>query len=454
MEPLTLKQIADAVGGAVLGDQALQVTGICIDSREAAAGDLFIAVAGERTDGHRFLSAALQRGVAAALISDPSMLPVGMSAVVTADTVWALGRLAAYYRSLFSLPTVGVTGSAGKTTTKEMIAAVLSARHSVLRSPKNNNTEIGVPLAVMQLTSDVDVGVFEMGMRGRGQIDWLAQVVQPQIGVITNIGWAHVGILGNRHEIAYAKCELLHRLPPDGVAVLNRDDDYFEYCRRIAPCRVVTFGNQDGAMFRSTNIHAYRDGRVAFTVHHGLQCADVEVSVAGTHNVYNALAAIAVGHQMGVSLHAAAEALSSMRTLDMRMNIHATQRQVTVLDDTYNANPASMHVALDTLSKMANGSRRVVILGDMLELGAYSPDLHRRVGEEVTRVGASVFIAVGERAEEMVSGARSVQNPPYCVCYPDSSSAACHVDEWLRAGDVVLVKGSRGVQMEHVVEAI
>jgi len=454
MERTTLEDVAKAIGGVLTGDRTRVVTGISTDSRTIEAGQLFFAIPGERTDGHQYVRESAERGASAAVVSRPVNAPEGFPLIYVADTVWALGSFARWYRSRFDILVVGVTGSAGKTTTKEMIAAALAARHYVLKSPQNLNTEIGLPLAIAQLEQHHTVAVLEMAMRGRGQIDWLAHIARPNVGVITNIGWAHLEFLGSRDNIALAKSELLHRLPPNGVAVLNADDEYFDFCRRQAPCEVITFGWQHQAAVQAVQIHTDTDGRVQCIVRYRREHTPLRVPIVGMHHLSNALAAMAVAVVLGVPLLEAAAHLQQMAPIERRMQVYRTPKQVTVLDDTYNANPASVNAALHTLEQMANGCRRVVVVGDMLELGESSVQLHREVGRQVARIGAQVLIAVGTMAEEVARGAREGEPPPVCLTFPDSRAAAQDIHRWLQPGDMVLVKGSRALQMELVVKAI
>lgn len=454
MITVTLDDIAKAIGGVLVGDRTRPVTGISIDSRTISAGDLFFAIPGERTDGHHYVHMCAERGAVGAVVSRPVDAPEGFPLIYVADTVWALGCFARWYRNLFQIPVVGITGSAGKTTTKEMTATALSTRYTVLKSPQNLNTEIGLPLAIAQLEAHHTVAVLEMAMRGRGQIDELASIARPQIGVITNIGWAHLGLLGSRDNIALAKCELLYRLPEDGIAVLNADDDYFDFCRWQVHSRVVSFGYQRAAAVHAVKVRLDESGKVQCTVHYGREQAVLHVPVPGLHHLSNALAALAVAVALDVPLAEAVEGIQQMQVMDKRMQIHRIPKQITILDDTYNANPASVNAALHTLEQMADGYRRVVVLGDMLELGEEAPRLHREIGREVARIGAQVLIAVGDLAEEITHGAQESGNAPMCLVFPDSKTAAQNVHRWLQRGDIVLVKGSRALQMELVVKAI
>ncbi|MCS6829093.1 MAG: UDP-N-acetylmuramoyl-tripeptide--D-alanyl-D-alanine ligase [Armatimonadota bacterium] len=454
METIALEDIAKAIGGVLCGERARVVKGIGIDSRTIEPDYLFFALPGERTDGHRYVRMSAERGAAGAVVSQPVDAPDGFPLIYVADTVWALGCFARWYRKRFDIPVVGITGSAGKTTTKEMTAAALSTQHAVLKSLHNLNTEIGLPLTIARLEKRHTVAVLEMAMRGRGQIDWLATIARPTIGVITNIGWAHLGLLGSRENIALAKSELLHRLPENGIAVLNADDEYFDFCRRQAPCRVISFGWQRAAMVRAVKVRLDKDGKAHCLVRYGQQSAPLQVPIPGLHHLSNALAALAVAAALDVPLAEAAQGLQQMPAVDKRMQIHHTHKHITVLDDTYNANPASVSAALHTLERMANGCRRVVVLGDMLELGDEAPQLHREVGQEAARIGAQVLVAVGEMAQEVVQGAKSAGHIPVCLTFADSRAAAENVPRYLQPGDVVLVKGSRALQMEAVVKAI
>jgi UDP-N-acetylmuramoyl-tripeptide--D-alanyl-D-alanine ligase len=454
MEPMTLDTIAKAIGGVLTGERTALVKGIGIDSRTIEVEQLFFAIPGERTDGHQYVRMSSERGAVGAVVSRPVDAPHGFPLIYVADTVWALGCFARWYRGLFDIPVIGITGSAGKTTTKEMTAAALSARHTVLKSPQNLNNEIGLPLTISQLERHHTVAVLEMAMRGRGQIDWLTNIARPSIGVITNIGWAHLELLGSRDNIALAKSEILYRLPEDGVAVLNADDDYFEFCRRQVRCRVMTFGHRRGATVWAVKPQMERDGKVRCIVRYGRESSPLQVPVPGLHHLSNALAALACAVAVGVPLAEAAVYLQQMQAVEQRMQVRRTAKQITVLDDTYNSNPASVKAALHTMERMANGCRRIVVLGDMLELGEEAPKLHREVGQEAARIGAEVIVAVGKMAEEVVRGATSAGNPEVCLTFSDSSAAAENILRYLQPGDMVLVKGSRALQMELVVKAI
>lgn len=454
MEPVNLDDVAKAIGGVLRGERTRLVRGISIDSRTVQPGQLFFALRGERTDGHQYVRVSAERGAVGAVVSQPVDAPEGFPLLFVADTVWALGCFARWYRSRFDIPVVGITGSAGKTTTKEMTAAALSARYRVLKSPQNLNTEIGVPLALAQLEREHTAAVIELAMRGRGQIDWLAYLARPQVGVITNIGWAHLGLLGSRDSIALAKSELLYRLPSDGIAVLNADDDYYDFCRRQAPCAVWSFGWRRPATVRATKVTLDEQGQAQCVVRYRREAVPLRVPVPGLHHLSNALAALTVAVALEVPLAEAVSHLEQVPALERRMAIVHTRKQVTVLDDTYNANPASVRAALHTLQRVANGSRRVVVLGDMLELGDEAPRLHREVGREAAQIGAQVLVAVGEMAEEVLRGAQMERHPPQCLAFRDSRAAAEQVPALLQPGDVVLVKGSRALQMEQVVQAI
>ena len=460
-----LQDIAKASGGVLWNGGDVEIHGAAVDSRDVKPGDLFIATPGERADGHQFIAAAIKAGAAAVMASNAAFVPDGFPAILIGDTVWGLGNIAkscrlawqAYRKSQdrsAKIPIVGVTGSVGKSTTREMVAAVLSAKYNVLRTPRNFNTEIGLPLTLLTLHKTHTAAVLEMGMRGRGQIDLLAKVAQPNIGIITNIGDAHQELLGTRDEIMLAKSELLNRLPENGIAVLNADDQYYPQLRELAPCRVISFGCSDWAGLRAVNIKAFVDGHVEFILHSGLKEYPVTVPLAGTHNVMNALSALAVAQAAGIELEAAIQKLTTVQPLDMRMNIKTLQNRVTVLDDTYNANPASTMAALDTLVSMSDTARKVVVLGDMLELGENSSNMHREIGRHVGQAGAHLFIAVGQRARDMIAGAKEHSRPPLCMYYTNSNSAAAHIGEWIMPGDIILVKGSRGIHMEAIVEAI
>ena len=453
MQPIRAKEAVTACRGEVLsGDLETKITGVSTDTRTLQPGDLFFALTGESSDGHKFLADALDRGASGVVVS--RKVEAQRLALRVEDTLIALGELAAYYRAKFRPIVVGVTGSVGKTTTKEMIAAVAAARGPVLKNAGNFNNEIGLPLTLFELARKHKTAVVEMAMRGPGQIAYLARIARPSIGVITNIHMTHIEILGSMEAIADAKGELLDFLPPDGAAILNVDDACFDYLSRRSNARVVAFGEGPRADVRANSAGLDSKGCCAFEVTTPTGSFDVRVPVPGEHNIKDALAAIAVGEVLGIAHADMREALAKFTPPEKRSNVIPARRGFVVIDDTYNASPASMQSALKTLAMM-EGGRKIAILGDMLELGEHAVEAHVELGRAVRNMGVDLLVVVGQLAKLISRAAIDAGLPVECVSeFDDSWEAAREVPGKVRELDVVLVKGSRAIKMERVVEGL
>lgn len=452
MQPIKAHEVLQAVHGELLaGDLDTKITGVSTDTRTIKEGDLFFALTGESSDGHKFLADALSKGAAGVVVS--RKVEARTLTIRVADTLTALGDLAAYYRSRFDPVVVGVTGSVGKTTTREMIAAVVASRGPVLKSTGNFNNEIGVPITLFELNSKHRTAVVEMAMRGPGQIDYLAKMAKPSIGVITNIHMSHIELLGTLDAIADAKGELLDHLPGDGAAILNADDAYFEYLKRRANCRVVSFGESPSADVRAVSAGIDSKGCCRFDVNTPRGTFEVRIHVPGEHNIKDALAAIAVGEVLEIDHDHMQAALAGFKAPEKRSNVLPARGGFVVIDDTYNASPASVTSALRTL-KMMEGGRKIAVLGDMLELGEHATEAHLEVGRVAKEVGVDMLVVVGELAKLIARGAIDAGMPVGSVLeFDDSWLAAKEVPGKLEERDVVLVKGSRSMKMERVVEA-
>ena len=378
------------------------------------------------------------------VVSETVEAPDDIPVVRVADTQVAYGRIARVWRDKFDIPVVGVTGSVGKTTTKEMLAATLSPLGPVLKTAASQNNETGVPKALLQMTDAHKAAVIEMGMRGSGQIEYLCDIARPTVGVVTIIGENHIELLGSLDAIADAKGELLASLPADGVAVINADDPYAAYLIGKTAARVMTWGVTSEADYRADDL-AHTDDAWRFSVR-GVR---VEIASASRHDVGNALAALAVAETLGVALPAAAHALAAYTPEDMRMQVLRASGSATVLNDAYNAAPASVRSALHTLTAMRPGQgRRIAFLGDMKELGEHGPQAHWDL--------SNVIAALGGLHALYAVGALAAQIPGATEYFPDSAAAAQFAERLLtlEPDDVVLVKGSRAMAMERVVEAL
>ncbi|MDI6893125.1 MAG: UDP-N-acetylmuramoyl-tripeptide--D-alanyl-D-alanine ligase [Bacillota bacterium] len=430
-----------------------EILAVTHDSRRAGPGFLFVAIPGATTDGHLFLEDVFARGAVAALISrEPPRHPGGPCLLVP-DTTLALGRLGLAHRLRFAPLVVGITGSLGKTSTKDMAASVLGTRYRVLRNEGNLNTEVGVPLTLLQLDSTHEVALIEMAMRGRGQITYLAGLARPRMGVVTNVSESHLELLGSVEEVARAKAELVAALPPDGTAVLNGDDPRVRAMAEECPGRVVYFGLGEECQVRATGVQSLADRGSRFLLHLDGERAEVLLPVPGRHQVPNALAAAALGWVLDLPAADIVRGLQDPALSGMRMEV-LRLGGLTVLNDAYNASPTSTSAALETLVEMP-GSRHLAVLGDMLELGSRTVPGHREVGRLVARLGLDHLVTVGPHSRELARAAREEGMPAPRIARVDAAPEAARlVSDLVKEGDVVLVKGSRGMKLEQVVAAL
>lgn len=454
MEMQLLSQIAAWSGGTVArGEGTLPVLRLHTDTRTIEAGDCFVALVGETFDGHDFLAAAFGKGAVAALVSRiPQDAPAGLALLQVADTLKGLQDVARAYRLSLDVKVVAVTGSSGKTSTKEMLAAVLRRAFRVHATKGNLNNHIGVPLTLLQLSARDEYAVVEMGMNHRGEIAALAKIARPDVAVITGVGSAHIENLGSRDEIAAEKTDLLAALPKDGVAVLNADDALLREREGRAP-RVVWAGFAPGADWRAENVAVTETG-LAFDLVEGTERAAVALPVFNRVMASNALLAAAVGGLAEVPIAEIAVGLGEVKLVGGRMEVH---RRLAgwIVDDCYNANPESTRAALAALREFPAPARRVAVLGSMGELGTHAPALHRETGAAVPASGAALLACVGPHADDLAAGARDAGFPAAAILtYPATSLAAAGFPALLRADDTVLVKGSRFLKLEQVVAAL
>jgi len=446
-----LREVAGACAGEVEARWAdVTVRGVSTDTRDLAPGELFIALVGQQHDGHDFLPAARQAGAAAAVISRRCTPPQGLPVVIVEDTLEALGAIAALHRSRMSARSAAITGSTGKTTTKDMLGAIMRHVGATVVAEGTHNNEVGVPLTLLRLRPQDEFCVLELAMRAPGEIGYLARIAQPHVGVITNIGQSHVGRLGTREAIAQTKAELLEHLPPDGAAVLNADDFFFSVFAAMAPCPVVAFGLGPEAQVRAEEIANHDLDRVAFRLITSAGAADVAMPVPGRHNVLNALAAAAAALELGATVEDIAAGLATHPGTAMRMQRVAGQGGSTIINDAYNASPDSVAAALRVLE--AAPGRRIFVFADMLEMGREAEPAHREVGNLVARGAVHWLIAVGELAALTAARARELGVPADAV--DDAPAAVELLAGELGPDDTVLVKGSRGMRLERVVEAL
>jgi len=442
--------VAQALGIAAGGLADGDVIGVSTDSRTLTADELFVAVRGESFDGHAFVAEAMRRGATGAVVDrEWARGPVpGDRLLEVDDTVEALIDLAGWYRDGFSPSVVGVTGSNGKTTTKDMAAAVLGARYATLKTEGNYNNHIGVPHTLFRLDAGTEAAVVEVGMNHPGEIERLAGAAKPCVGVITNVAAAHLESMHDLETIARAKGELLEVLPADGVAVLNADDRLVMEQSDRGPSTVRTFGFGPDADVRGSDVRD-EGGAVRFA----LDGTDVALPVPGRHNASNALAAIAVGDALGVPREQSITALASFEPSSNRMQI-VRAGSWSILNDTYNANPGSVAAALETAVALSKGEPVAAVLGDMLELGEAAREAHRDVGALAARAALDRLFVTGEYAGDVRDGAVEAGMDPDRVVVDDKAALPGGVAEALSGSAVILVKGSRGMRMEEVVESL
>ena len=449
---LTLAKIAEFISatGNFVRDES--VNGYSIDSRTVGSGQLFFAVKGERLDGHDFVKQALEKGATSAVVRQDQLGRYSgqtrAKLLAVEDTQSALQTLASAVRKLWGKPLIAVTGSAGKTTTKEAIAHVLSSRFRVLKSKGNFNNHFGLPLMLLKLEPEHDLAVIEMGMSHAGEIRALAKIAQPEIGVVTNVAAVHLEFFDSLAGIARAKYELIESLPASGTAVLNADDEYVSQFGRDFKGKVLLYGTHQNSNVRAEKIQSKGADGTEFEVVVGNAREHAVLPLVGEHNVLNALAAVAVGLESGLNLSQAVAALPTLAPAEKRGQV-LHMGNITVVNDCYNSNPKALEAMVDALGSMP-AKRRVVVAGEMLELGPAGAEMHRAAGQHIAEKKIDLLVGVRGLAESMVHAARQAGVQSEFLASPEQAG------EWLaretRDGDVVLLKASRGVKLEKALE--
>lgn len=454
MEKLRADKIAGWVNGTVMGNAGAVADKVSTDTRTLEKGSMFIAIRGEKFDGHGFIEKAYENGATVVISDTPATVPEGCALIITRDTVRALGDIAANYLETFSIPVIGITGSVGKTTTKEMIAQILSTQYNVHKTMGNLNNHIGLPLSVLQLTREHSAAVFEMGMSAPGEIEYLSKIIRPDIGVITNIGISHIEKLGSRQNILRAKLEVTQGMKKNGRLVLNADDELLSGLKGLLPMPVTFYGINETSDIHAFGIESMGEAGVCFTVNIRNEDVEIILPVPGIHNVSNALAAITCAVELGISNSNIQQGLNRYSQEKMRLNI-VQYKGVKVINDSYNSAPASALAALSVLREVAGAKRSIAVLGDMLELGEYSRDAHRQVGASVAYDRIQYLFAVGDLASHFVKGALEAgmneQNVKY---FTSGDDAAVFLKGFIQPDDVVLFKGSRAMNLDKVMEAV
>ncbi|BAL82124.1 UDP-N-acetylmuramoyl-tripeptide--D-alanyl-D-alanine ligase [Selenomonas ruminantium subsp. lactilytica TAM6421] len=453
----TLDEIVKAISAKIYKEEKKDFSAVVTDTRKISAGVLFVALKGERFNGEDFAAEALEKGAAGVVVSEncaQEQLDKCQGTVLqVADTLTAYQLIAKAWRDKFpQIPVVAITGSNGKTTTKDLTAAVLSAKGDVLKTQANFNNEIGLPLTLLGLKAEHKAAVVEIGMRGFHQIDALAPIASPQIGIVTNVGETHMELLGSLENIAKAKQELVEAIPAGGTVILNADNKYVAGMGSAAKegVKVMTFGIEKDADVKGEALHT--EGNVTkFMVTYANERHEYEVNMVGRHNVYNTLAAIAAGFAMGLTPDEVRRGLGNLEATKMRFELQQV-KEWNVVNDAYNASPMSMTAAINTLSELAKG-RKIAVLGDMLELGSVSEEAHIHVGEEVAEHGFTALVTRGEMGNFIAKGAEAKGMTAVYRC-ASHEEAADKLHELLQPGDTLLFKGSRGMAMEKIIDLL
>ncbi|GAB4141722.1 MAG: UDP-N-acetylmuramoyl-tripeptide--D-alanyl-D-alanine ligase [Planctomycetaceae bacterium] len=449
MTKFTLNDLLEGTGGSACGFSTGDVVfhGIGIDSRTIKHGELFWAIPGEKHDGHNFIDDAIRKGATACVVGEAHGVNPSAPRVIVPDSLEALKNLAAWHRRRHDILTIGITGSFGKTTTREMIYAVLSTEFSGIQSQKNFNNHIGLPLSLLEIQQPDEFAVLEMGASHLGEIRELADIAMPEIGIVTGIGLAHLEGFGSLEHIIQAKGELLESLPASGFAVLNGDDPLVREMASRASCPVIFVGEGKQNTFQVENVIQSNE-----TLNFFMEGTEYSISVTGKHHVQAAMVAIAVGRELGMKSEAIAEGLRSFVPVAGRCRLE-TIGPWHVIDDTYNANPASMRAACETLKHWKTSGAKILVVGDMLELGQRASECHRELGRVAADAEIDQLIVLGSHAADVIQGALEA-GMKSCQLAECSSfeTLTTILDCWCDAGDVVLVKGSRGMKMERVIQ--
>ncbi len=449
MKKLNLNEIAAACGGELIGSGETIINNISTDSRKIEEGSLFVPLVGEKFDGHTFIEDTVKKG-AAAFISQKKV-DTNAPYVLVEDTTKALGKIAAYYRGLFDVKVVGITGSVGKTTTKDMVAAVLSVKYNTVKTQGNFNNHIGLPLTVFGIDETTQAAVLEMGMNHFGEISYLTNIAKPDAAVITNVGVSHIEYLGSREGILKAKCEIFEGLKPGGLKLLNGDCDMLTTLRQKEENAKFYSLNDQSCDIYAKDVRFISLEETAFTI----VCSGGEIPVrlkaTGRHMVSNALAATGIGLYFGLTPDEIARGLESFRSGDKRMDVIKTDRY-TLINDTYNANPQSVKAGLDVIAGLEG--RSVAVLGEMLELGENSPAFHREVGEYAAKAGVDVIIGIGNDNVMQLTLGASFGGAKKVFYYKTKEEFRENIKKSLKKNDTVLIKASRGSKFEEITDML
>ncbi|MGG4041572.1 UDP-N-acetylmuramoyl-tripeptide--D-alanyl-D-alanine ligase [Bacillus smithii] len=451
----TIQQVAEMMGAPYeLSHKDIVIQGVSIDSRKIEKGNLFVPLKGDHTDGHRYVETAFQNGAAASLWQkDVPNPPEHFPIIMVDDTLEALQRLAKAYRDELSIKVVGVTGSNGKTTTKDIISSLLSSRYRVQKTEGNYNNHIGLPLTLLSLKQDTEAAILEMGMSSKGEIDFLTRMARPDIAVITNIGEAHLLDLGSREAIAEAKFEIINGLDKNGVLVYHGDEPLLERLVQNTPhLTAKTFGESAKNDLYPTKIRQTNEGS-RFSINTEPE-REFFLSVLGKHNVFNALAAILVARELGISYDEIEDGLKKIELTKMRLELVEGSKGEKIINDAYNASPTSVRAAIDLVSELQGYERKILVLGDMLELGPKEKQYHEEIGKEINPHAIDYVFTIGELGQYIAKGAKTVLPEHRVFAFMEKEKLVEKLKSLLTGNELILVKASRGMKLEEVVHLL
>ncbi|TYQ13058.1 UNVERIFIED_CONTAM: UDP-N-acetylmuramoyl-tripeptide--D-alanyl-D-alanine ligase [Acetivibrio alkalicellulosi] len=456
MDALSCAEIIKATNGMLLsGSKDSIFNSVSTDSRNINTGDLFVPIKGEKFDGHEYIVESLKKGAVGSITEKDIKLDDKNKVLIKVeDTLKALRDISAFYREKFDIPFVGITGSVGKTSTKEMVSSVLGKVLNVLKTKGNFNNEIGVPLTIFGLDSFHQAAVVEMGMSGLGEISRLTSIVKPNIAIITNIGLCHIEKLGSKKNILKAKMEILEGLNSKGLVILNGDDKLLYGLKGLLKYRTVFYGFEEGMDYQAYNVKSLGEKGSLFEIEIKAKEYKVKVPVPGIHNIHNALASIAAGIELGIPEDKIIAGIEEFTPGNMRLNI-INHNGVKIINDAYNASPQSVEAAITVLADISSGKRTIAVLGDMYELGDLTYSSHFDIGKFAVSQGTDYIVAVGENSDIISSGAISAGAETDKVYkFKENNEAGKFLKDFIKNGDVILVKGSRGMKMEEIVNQL
>jgi len=449
MEQITVQEIITATGGQLLsGNKETKVKNVSIDSREISSDTLFVALKGEKSDGHDYILKAFENGAVAAI--SEKRIDSENTIILVEDSSKALGDKAKYYKKKFNIKTVAVTGSVGKTTTKDMLSAVMNMQYHTLKTEGNFNNELGLPLTVLKLNRNHEAAVFEMGMSAFGEISYLANIARPDVAIITNIGMSHIENLGSQEGIFKAKTEICEYFNKDSLLIVNGDDKYLQKAKDFQGFKVITCGIENDCDYQARDIENLGLEGTKFSVDIYEREYRIHVKTPGVHNVYNALAAIACGVHYNIGPNKIIEGIENFSLTAMRMSVEKAGT-LTLINDCYNSSPDSVKAALKVLS--TQNTRKVAILGDILEMGEFAKDAHYKLGEAVSENKVDVLLTAGNNAQFIAEAARD-NGVPEGMSFNTTDELVLNVSKFIKDGDTILIKASRGMHFEKIVDKI